>query len=256
MILSFLKTNFAIGGYKPLKRVDILNDKRTLKIQDNIASEFDEFSKDYTSDMQKCVPHYNFLLSCFSNTYPKNFKPTTILDQGCGNGNVTQQLIKLFPKAQYILLDASHEMLTLCKKRFKKYAIETVESYFNAYEFPKNHFDLIVSGFSIHHCNQKEKQQIFKRIYQSLKPNGIYASSDLMINKNATEHKHLLAYWQHFVLSNYTDENKWNWLMEHYNEFDKPDNITDQLNWLKEVGFKNFEISIKDKYWTHFKAQK
>ena len=227
-----------------------------MKIQNNIASEFNEFSKDYTSDMQRCVPHYDFLLSCFSNKYPKNFNPTTILDLGCGNGNVTEQLLKLFPNAQYTLLDASHEMLTICQRRFEKHSIKTVESYFKDYKFPNNHFDLIVGGFSIHHCKLNEKREIFKRIYQSLKPNGIYACSDLMIDRNSQEHTQLLKYWHEFVNKNYSNTKKWNWLMEHYDEFDNPDDLSKQISWLRSVGFKNIDITIKDQYWTHFKAQK
>jgi len=80
-----------------------------MKISDNIASEFNEFSKDYTNDMVKCVPYYNALISSFTEILPPDFQPLTILDLGCGNGNVTAQLLPSFPKSEYTLVDASDE---------------------------------------------------------------------------------------------------------------------------------------------------
>ncbi len=74
-----------------------------MKIEDNIANEFDSFSKNYTNDMIGCVPHYLTLMSCFTEQLPKKFNPTNILDIGCGNGNVTSKLLSLFPDTKYTL---------------------------------------------------------------------------------------------------------------------------------------------------------
>ena len=227
-----------------------------MKIHDNIASEFDEFSKNYTSDMQKCVPHYDFLLACFSQGYPNDFRPKNILDLGCGNGNVTEQLIDQFKEANYFLLDASKEMLSICRNRFKKYQIRVMESYFNDYMFPVDHFDIVAGGFSLHHCDQNEKRQLFQKIYNSLRENGIFAISDLMIDKHDTAHDELIAYWGRLVNKNFPDGEKWTWIMEHYDEFDKPDSVENQLKWLRAAGFNDIDIIIKDQYWVHFKAKK
>ncbi|OUR92616.1 methyltransferase type 12 [Flavobacteriales bacterium 34_180_T64] len=227
-----------------------------MKIKDNIATEFDEFSKDYTNDMIRCVPYYAELISSFTEYLPSKFNPKTILDLGCGNGNVTNSVLKKFPQSQYILLDASQEMLNLCQKRFKNPSIEYIASYFQDYEFKKNAYDFIIAGFSMHHCGSEEKKNIFKKIYRALKPGGIFSCSDLMINRNNSYHPALIERWKTFVLSNYKDHSKWEWLMEHYNEFDKPDGFKDQLIWLKEVGFKRFNNIAIDTYWMHFQAFK
>ena len=231
-------------------------DNRTMKIKDNIAAEFDEFSKNYTNDMRGVVPHYDFLLSCFSKGYDKSFNPIKILDMGCGNGNVTSQLLQLFPKAHYTLLDASQEMLEHCKKRFKNAKISVVESYFNEYVFEENYFDLIVASFSLHHCNTQEKQDLFKKFYTALKQNGVFTCSDLMVNKNTIEHEDLLLFWNQFVHETFPDGEKWEWLMEHYNEYDKPDPLKKQLKHLQKAGFKDFKIEIRDNHWVHFKTKK
>lgn len=227
-----------------------------LKIQDNIASEFNEFSKNYTSDMQKCVPHYNFLLSCFSSGFSKDLNVQNILDLGCGNGNVTEQLLKPHPNAKYTMLDASNEMLNICKARFKGHYINLIESFFNEYNFTANQFDIIAGGFSLHHCNSKEKQELFRKIYKSLKENGVFTVSDLMIDKNDSAHPQLIEQWHGLVNKNFPDGEKWTWIMEHYDEYDKPDSLENQIKWLRKVGFRDFDILIKDQYWVHFKAIK
>jgi ubiquinone/menaquinone biosynthesis C-methylase UbiE len=227
-----------------------------MKIKDNIADEFSEFSKNYTHDMIGCVPHYLKLMVCFTQALPKGFNPESILDLGCGNGNVTSKLLQAFPNAKYTLLDASQEMLNLCQQQFKNYRIEYTASYFQDYDFKANSYDLVVAGFSLHHCDSEEKKALFKKINRSLKKGGVFSCTDLMISKDNPEHPKLLEDWKIFVNSNFPDGEKWDWLQEHYNEFDKPDDYKDQIEWLKDAGFTSIEITTKKGYWMHLQAVK
>ena len=227
-----------------------------MKIKDTIAEEFTEFSKNYTNDMIGCVPHYLKLMSCFVKYLPKKHKPQHILDIGCGNGNVTASLINVLPDAKYTLLDASPQMLDLCKKQFKKYDVDYVESYFQDFTFEKDTYDLIVAGFSLHHCNSEEKKSLFKEIYNALTKGGVFSYADMMIHKNHPDHPTLLQEWENFVATTFPDGKKWKWLQEHYEEFDKPDHYNDQIAWLKNAGFTAIEITTKEGYWMHLQAIK
>lgn len=228
-----------------------------MKIQENIASEFDEFAKDYTNDMIRCVPYYLQLMKSFSSYFPKNFQPASILDIGCGNGNSSAQLTSLFPEATYTLLDASSEMIELCKKRFKSYSIICENKYFKDFHFKENTYDLVIAGFSIHHCNEEEKQDLFKNIYKSLRKGGFFSCSDLMISKTNTNHPELLKNWETFVINNYPNREKWEWLMEHYDTFDKPTDYQKQVEWLTNIGFKQITFPFQEEnYWIHIQALK
>ena len=206
--------------------------------------------------MIRCVPHYEKLMSFFTEYLPKTFSPNNILDLGCGNGNVTSRLLQLFPESNFTLLDASQEMINLCKKQFKDYNVEYVESYFKDYKFKDNHFDLITAGFSLHHCDSEEKKILFRSINRSLKKGGIFSCSDLMINKNKPEHLVLLKKWKSFVYESFPDGEKWEWLMEHYDAFDNPDDYNDQIKWLNEAGFKDVRLPTKENWWAHIQAIK
>ena len=227
-----------------------------MKIKDNISDEFDAFSINYTDDMIGCVPHYINLLSCFTEELPKKFNPTHILDLGCGNGNVTHRLSHSFPEASFTLLDASQEMLSLCEKRYKNLNAIYIESYFQEFEFKQDAYDMVVAGFSLHHCDSKEKKELFQKIYKSLTKGGVFSSADLMISKSHPEHSKLVQEWKLFVNTNFPDGEKWKWIMDHYDEFDRPDHIDDQTMWLQDVGFNDINSISYEKYWTYFRAIK
>lgn len=227
-----------------------------MRIADNIENEFNAFSINYTNDMIKSVPHYLDLIAAFSKELPKSFNPNRILDLGCGNGNVSAQVISCFPKAHYVLLDASQDMLDLCQSQFEDYDIKLVKSYFKDYSFNKESFDMINAGFSIHHCNAEEKIDLFQKIFGSLNKGGVFGYSDLMVDKEDPKHRNLLNEWHAFVNLNYKDESHWEWLMEHYDEFDKPDDHEKQILWLQQSGFKDIQYIFKKNNWVHIRCIK
>jgi ubiquinone/menaquinone biosynthesis C-methylase UbiE len=227
-----------------------------LKIGNSIATEFDEFSVNYTRDMVQCVPNYLKLIDAFAAALPSNFIPERILDLGCGNGNVTQYLLKVFPNAHFTLLDASPEMIGLCKKRFATHNFDYQTAYFHEYDFPKAGFDMITAGFSLHHCDSEAKKLLFGKIHEGLRAGGIFGYSDLMIAKESSQHESFLKIWETFVQKSYPDGEKWQWLMAHYAQFDKPNGLAEQLDWLLKTGFGTIEPVINELYWVHIRAVK
>jgi len=227
-----------------------------MNIKDNIADEFNEFNKNYTDDMIRCVPHYLELISCFTKKFSKDFNPKNILDLGCGNGNITQELLPLFPDASYTLLDASPQMINSCKVIFQHNNMKFENKYFQDFHFNDNYYDLVVASFSLHHCESIEKKDLFQKIYRSLKKDGVFMYADLMISKDNVAHTDLLKKWESFVTNNYPDKQKWLWLMEHYKEFDSPNNYYDQMDWLKKIGFENIASTSYETYWVYTNASK
>jgi len=227
-----------------------------MKTGENIAIEFNDFSKNYTKDMIGCVPYYLSLLSSFTKHLPNSFEPRSILDLGSGNGNVTAHLIRNFAKASFTLVDASAEMIKLCQRQFKDYDCKYANTYFKDFLFEEDKYDLIVAGFSLHHCDENEKQALFKQLYRSLRKGGIFSCCDLMISKTHPDHAKLLKDWEAFVTTNFPDGEKWKWLMEHYAAFDKPTDYEKQTAWLKSAGFNAIQFPFKEGYWMHVQAFK
>ena len=227
-----------------------------MKLQENIAREFDLFSNDYTRDMTNCVPYYVPLMRSIVDSVPTEFGPRRILDLGCGNGNLTGMILERFPDARYTLVDASPEMLRICRERFPDADLDFFEAYFKDYHFEPGSFDMVTGSFSLHHIDSAEKEELFKEIYLGLRTGGLFASCDLMIHKSHSDHPALLAEWDAFVNGNHDDGEKWKWIMEHYDAFDRPDHYEDQIRWLEEAGFSSVRITFQKGYWISLQATK
>jgi ubiquinone/menaquinone biosynthesis C-methylase UbiE len=227
-----------------------------MRIADNIENEFNAFSSNYTNDMINSVPHYLDLIDAFVKDLPKSFDPDRILDLGCGNGNVSAKVMNMYPKSHLVLLDASQDMLDLCERQFRNFTIELVKSYFQDYSFQMESYDMINAGFSIHHCSAEEKKDLFKKIYGSLQKGGVFGYSDLMVDKKRPYHKILLKEWHAFVRNNYEDDSHWEWLMEHYDEFDHPNDHEEQIGWLNRSGFKDIQYIFREDCWVHIRCIK
>lgn len=227
-----------------------------MESKDNIALEFNEFSKNYTHDMIACAPNYLDLIKSFGKYFPDGFKPDLILDLGCGNGNITAQLLTYFPDATFVLVDASLEMINLCRHRFKDYKFIYHNTYFQDFHFEKEKYGLVAAGFSLHHLEDIEKQSIFEKINFTLKPGGIFSYSDLMIDKTSPDHSMLLEKWNQFVNISFPDGEKWKWIMEHYEAFDKPTDYSKQIEWIKTAGFTDIQMPFKKDYWIYLQAIK
>ena len=227
-----------------------------MKIKATLADEFDRFSDNYTEDIIRIVPHYLRLLSSHSKCLPDNFCAAKILDLGCGNGNVTALLLEKFPDAEYTLLDASPEMLAICRERFPGVNMNCVRSYFRDYTFPEDYYDLIAANFSLHHLNSGEKQWIFPLLCRALKQGGIFTCSDMMITRNSPEHERLVEEWRTFINASYPDGEKWAWMAEHHDAYDWPDDYADQKTWLHSAGFSHVDANWRAGYWVSFSAVK
>ena len=80
-----------------------------------------------------------------------------------------------------------------------------------------NKFDLIISGFSIHHIENEKKKRLYNDIYKLLKPNGIFCVGDgrrdigfgakLIFNLAKLKiSKEISYYWKTSINAGYTPE--------------------------------------------------
>ena len=98
------------------------------------------------------------------------FKPKTILDLGSGTGYLSNILKQMFPDAKITCLDISLDMLLECSKKNTKFNLVVAD----AENMPFNNevFDLVISSFTLHWCEEIEK--IFSDIHRYLKNNGVF----------------------------------------------------------------------------------
>jgi ubiquinone/menaquinone biosynthesis C-methylase UbiE len=104
----------------------------------------------------------------------------TLVDLGCGSGNLIVEIAEKIPTLNLIGLDISSEILEFAKKRAvdKKMEQKMEFKVGNAEEMPfeDNSIDILISSLSLHHWINPVN--VFKEIYKVLKPDGTFLIFD------------------------------------------------------------------------------
>jgi tRNA (cmo5U34)-methyltransferase len=182
----------------------------------------------------------------------------TFLDLGCGNGILGKSIQQQYPEAKAVFLDLAETMLAAAKDDCigsdsvfiqqdfgDRTWVETVIKYAP--------FDVIVSGFSIHHQPNDRKLEIYREIYQLLKPNGIFLNLEHIASMSPLGEEafdelfvdSLFAYHQQQGGNKSREEVD----LEYYNRSDKTANILAsvelQCQWLRTIGFTDVDCFLK-----------
>ena len=221
----------------------------------NIGQVFDEIQLAYTEKMIRWVPYYLQLTEQFSISFPGDFNPRKILDLGSGNGNTTATLLNRFPSADYTLLDASEKSLEKARDRFLMYSFKYDLGLMQNAEYTGEHFDVIAASFSLHHLDQEAKLRLLQKSYYWLKTGGFLAYADLFINKNDPDHPAFYEEWKAFVNRDQSNGD-WEFLANHYEQYDSPDNLPLQLQWIQKLNFREIKVQVFERYWVFITAMK
>ena len=88
-----------------------------------------------------------------------------ILDLGCGDGSLTEQLAQLVPNGSVLGIDASNGMITTAQKRVKQNLV-FMKMDINMIDF-QNKFDVIFSNATLHWI--KDHKRLLKNAFIALK---------------------------------------------------------------------------------------
>ena len=185
---------------------------------------------------------------------------TTFLDLGCGDGVLGLAIAQQYPQAQGVFLDMSESMLTAAQDNCNRhnYQADFVLADFGIPNWLKAitkfaPFEVIVSGFSIHHQPDARKQEIYREIYDLLQPGGIFLNLEHTASRSQLGEK---AFDELFVDALYdyhhrqgNNQSKAAIAEQYYSREDKNANILAlveiQCNWLREIGFIDVDCYFK-----------
>ena len=140
------------------------------------AAFLDERSR-FIPDRQRQLEVLLWVIRC---TCPE---PTHILDLGCGDGILLATLLGAFPQANGIAVDFSPLMLEKAHKRLATFGprATTLEADLQTSAWTSqvhDLFDVVVSGFAIHHLTDERKRTIYREIYDLLTNGGVFINSE------------------------------------------------------------------------------
>ncbi len=84
----------------------------------------------------------------------------TVLDLGCGSGDILQRFAAALPLAQFVGVDGSQPMLDLSRARLEKSGmierVKLVRAFIPSNDIPKRDYSVIMSHSLLHHLHQPE----------------------------------------------------------------------------------------------------
>lgn len=237
--------------------------EKTEWVSDESAREFIENSDSYVQDRKRLFE----ILKSFYTYYLGNCddKTVTVMDLGCGDGRVTQELLKVDKNLRGTLVDGSGEMLKNAKKRLKYHAeLSYFQSTFQELIESDNlnlNYDFIVSSLAIHHLSANYKKLLFKYIYNHLNSGGFFLNIDMVQATNDSLEEWYLNLWKEWIQEK-ENKNKispsFSSIPQKYknNPDNHPDKLQDQLNMLESTGFKNVDCYYKYGVFSIYGGQK
>ncbi|MDY7012976.1 MAG: class I SAM-dependent methyltransferase [Cyanobacteriota bacterium] len=183
----------------------------------------------------------------------------SFLDLGCGNGILGLAIAREYPDAKGCFLDFSETMLDAARSQLG----ERNKTHFILQDFGlpdwttavenEAPFDVIVSGFSIHHQSDRRKQEIYQEIYDLLNPGGVFLNLEHVASGSDWGEK---AFNDLFVDALYafhrdrgSEKSREEIDRDYYRRDDKHANLLApveiQCHWLREIGFVDVDCFMK-----------
>jgi tRNA (cmo5U34)-methyltransferase len=105
-------------------------------------------------------------------------------------------------------------------------------------------YDLVISALSIHHLEDSDKRTLSRKIYEALRPGGMFINVDQALTPTYSGEEQYDRKWLEDVKANGASEITVPQAREQMRE-DKNALLADQLTWLDEAGFEGIDCWYK-----------
>jgi tRNA (cmo5U34)-methyltransferase len=223
-----------------------------------IDEAFNSSTAYYDDWMRKALPNYNDLFGSALKLIPfEPARPIDVLDLGAGTGLFSKHVLEKFPMAQFVLYDLADKMLEAAKERFQACLaqFEFVTGDYRTLQTAKK-FDLVISSLSIHHLTNNEKQELFRSIHGVLRKPGIFINIDQIRGETPYLRDLYWNFWLTQVRQRESSQKRIQESIDRRVTYDQDALMTDQLQWLTDVGFVNVDCVYKNFFVGVFFAMK
>jgi tRNA (cmo5U34)-methyltransferase len=218
---------------------------------------FENISADYTAAIDRCVPRSREMRRAILHYLPAEWKPSRILELGCGSGNLSELLCRRFSDASIRLVDFSWQLLEQSRNRLSEFSgIEYQEEDFRNLEFAPGSIDLSVSSISLHYLTHDAKADLFGRMFVWLDNGGALSYSDQFAGVTDDLYARQMADWKERSIQLGASSEEWDAWMEHQEAHDHHATLISQIEWLRKAGFTSIDCTWRYILWTVLQARK
>lgn len=230
----------------------------------------DEFAKNYLDKADIYIVErkkmFWFISSFFSHFFNRG-KDIYLLDLGCGDGILTEELLKINSAIAATLIDGNKGMLEKAKGRLKGFQnVNFVKASFQDIlngAINLENYDFCVSSLAIHHLEMEEKAALFLHIASHLNSGGYFVNIDVVLPPSEELEEWYFAIWKDWmgymtdrfnVKDNIPED-----IIKRYKDplsTNKPDTLGNQLKALEKAGFKDVDCYYKNGIFAVFGGKK
>ena len=203
----------------------------------DIQSQFNLIAEEYDVNRRKFIPCFDDYYDSTTRFIAANItQPKRVLDLGAGTGLLSYYWFKCFPASEYVLVDIADEMLNVARRRFE--GMENVSYQILDYSktLPDADFDVIISALSIHHLEDTDKAELFKRIYDKLPVGGTFVNYDQFCAGQAEMNVWFDRYWENQMLNSGLTANDIK-LWKERRKLDRECSVEQECEMLRKSGF-------------------
>lgn len=184
-------------------------------------------------------------------------RPSRILDLGCGDGILGRMLLKEYPEAHVTFADFSDPMLERVRIKIgDNQRAKVINADFATPDWTKGieseePFDIIVSGFAIHHQPDGRKMELYAEIFCLLRNGGIFLNLDQVSSSTPSVNELFDSFFLNHI-RRFHENAKSNVTMQEIEDAffqDKKENIPAaveaQCQWLRDCGFQDVDCFFK-----------
>jgi tRNA (cmo5U34)-methyltransferase len=223
---------------------------------------FNELSHSYDDVINRAIPLYQEMFETLvAFTFLPKPAPLHIVDIGCGTGNLSLLLSKLYPNARFTLVDLSSELLEQAEKKLKAQSPNTEVTYLEqnavTLQLPQASVDWVVSTFALHHIPKpEEKATVYANAFKALKPGGVFRCIDGCLGLPHEAYVANTEGWTGLSRAKGATEEQLALWLEHERAFDHFEPLTFHLTRLQQAGFSHVDCYWKKFHWTLFGGSK
>jgi tRNA (cmo5U34)-methyltransferase len=223
---------------------------------EQIKKAFDETASRYDAQRRWIIPemddYYNAAVWAAECT---NSRPA-ILDIGAGTGLLSALIIRKYPGASLTLIDLSESMLSMAKERFaRRKEVRYITGDYSSVDFA-GRYDLICSALSLHHLEQEDKRRLYKKIFDTLHPGGIFVNADQVLGETPAINRHYMAYWDEFLEPCPLSSEDKKQVLFRRDTFDRNEKLSVQLAWMQDCGFTSIDVVYKNRQFVVFTGRR
>lgn len=181
-----------------------------------------------------------------------------VLDLGCGDGILGRTLMQRMPALEGVFVDFSETMLEQARSRIDPLRAVCLAADFRRPDWAqaaaaRGPFDLIVSGFAIHHLDDQRKQALYAELFALAAPGGMLMNLEHVAARSPTAHD---AFYELFIDSLWAEHRRRGgektreqvasaFLNRPSRAADRLAPVEDQCRWLEQVGFVEVDCWFK-----------